>query len=123
MSDRFERNQRTALFTAFDKIAELIKNELVAAEKNQFTRLKKDGSIVLMGVGKADKVIFTYDQKEFFDTPFEHFKAYSLQVISVASDVTYNPNGNQVWNVMIDDVLLKFQNNAESKEVDVVIII
>lgn len=91
MNDRFERNQRTALFTAYDKILEIIKNELVLAEKNRYIRLKNEGTIVVMGFGKEDKVIFNYKPQDFFNTPFENFKVYAMQVVSVESDVMYDP--------------------------------
>ncbi len=51
MSDRFERNQRNALFTAYDKILEVIKNELIIEGKHRYIRLKTDGTIVVMGFG------------------------------------------------------------------------
>lgn len=121
MNDRFERNQRAALFIAYDNIVEIIKNELVQAGKNRFVRINNKGQFILMGVGQADKLIFSYDQKEFFETPFENFKAYVFQVIAIESDVTYNQRINQEWKVMLDNVLMKFQSNAESKIIDVVI--
>jgi hypothetical protein len=121
MNDRFERNKRAALFIAYDNIVEIVKNELVQAGKNRFIRINHKGQFTLMGVGQADKLIFTYDQEEFFDTPFENFKAYAFQVISIESDVTYDQRVNQEWKVMLDNVLMKFQSNAESKIIDVVI--
>lgn len=123
MNDRFERNQRTALFTAYDKILEIIKNELVLAEKNRYIRLKNEGTIVVMGFGKEDKVIFNYKPQDFFNTPFENFKVYAMQVVSVESDVMYDPKKSQNWKIMIDDVLMKFQSNEVSKDVDVVLIV
>lgn len=123
MSDRFERNQRNALFTAYDKILEVIKNELVLAGKNRYIRLKNDGTIVVMGFGKEDKVIFNYDPQDFFNTPFENFKVYSMQAVSVESDVMYDPKKSQNWKIMLDDVLMKFQSNEVSKDVDVVLIV
>lgn len=121
MNDRFERNKRAALFIAYDNIVEIVKNELVQAGKNRFVRINHKGQFILMGVGQADKLIFTYDQEEFFDTPFENFKAYAFQVISIESNVTYDQRANQEWKVMLDNVLMKFQSNAESKIIDVVI--
>lgn len=123
MSDRFERNQRNALFTAYDKILEVIKNELVLAGKNRYIRLKNDGTIVVMGFGKEDKVIFNYDPQDFFNTPFENFKVYAMQAVSVESDVMYDPKKSQNWKIMLDDVLMKFQSNEVSKDVDVVLIV
>ena len=123
MNDRFERNQRTALFTAYDKILEIIKNELVLAEKNRYIRLKNEGTIVVMGFGKEDKVIFNYKPQDFFNTPFENFKVYAMQVVSVESDLMYDPKKSQNWKIMIDDVLMKFQSNEVSKDVDVVLIV
>jgi hypothetical protein len=123
MNDRFERNQRTALFTAYDKILEVIKNELVLAGKNRYIRLKNDGTIVVMGFGKEDKVIFNYDPQDFFNIPFENFKVYSMQVISVESEVLYDAKKSQNWKIMLDDVLMKFQSNEVSKDVDVVLIV
>lgn len=121
MNDRFERNQRAALFIAYDNIVEIVKNELVQAGKNRFVRINHKGQFILMGVGQADKLIFSYDQKDFFEKPFENFKAYAFQVISIESDVTYDQRANQEWKVMLDNVLMKFQSNAESKIIDVVI--
>jgi hypothetical protein len=123
MNDRFERNQRTALFTAYDKILEVIKNELVLAGKNRYIRLKNDGTIVVMGFGKEDKVIFNYDPQDFFNIPFENFKVYSMQVLSVESEVLYDSKKSQNWKIMLDDVLMKFQSNEVSKDVDVVLIV
>lgn len=123
MNDRFERNQRTALFTAYDKILEVIKTELVLAGKNRYIRLKNDGTIVVMGFGKEDKVIFNYDPQDFFNTPFENFKVYSMQAIAIESEVLYDPKKSQNWKIMIDDVLMKFQSNEVSKDVDVVLIV
>lgn len=123
MNDRFERNQRTVLFTAYDKILEIIKNELVLAGKNRYIRIKTDGQIIVMGFGQADKIVFNYDQKEFFNTPFENFKAYALQAVSIESDVTYDPRKSQHWKVMLDDTLMKFQSNEVTKDIDVVITI
>lgn len=123
MNDRFERNQRTALFTAYDKILEVIKNELVLAGKNRYIRLKNDGTIVVMGFGKEDKVIFNYDPQDFFNKPFENFKVYSMQVLSVESEVLYDSKKSQNWKIMLDDVLMKFQSNEVSKDVDVVLIV
>lgn len=123
MNDRLERNKRTALFTAYDKILEIIKNELVLAEKNRYIRLKNEGTIVVMGFGKEDKVIFNYKPQDFFNTPFENFKVYAMQVVSVESDVMYDPKKSQNWKIMIDDVLMKFQSNEVSKDVDVVLIV
>lgn len=123
MNDRFERNQRTALFTAYDKILEVIKNELVLAGKNRYIRLKNDGTIVVMGFGKEDKVIFNYDLQDFFNTPFENFKVYSMQVVAVESEVLYDPKKSQNWKIMLDDVLMKFQSNEVSKDIDVVLIV
>jgi len=123
MNDRFERNQRTALFTAYDKILEIVKNELVLAGKNRYIRLKNDGTIVVMGFGKEDKVIFNYDPQDFFNTPFENFKVYSMQVVAVESEVLYDPKKSQNWKIMLDDVLMKFQSNEVSKDVDVVLIV
>lgn len=123
MNDRFERNQRTALFTAYDKILEVVKNELVLAGKNRYIRLKNDGTIVVMGFGKEDKVIFNYDPQDFFNTPFENFKVYSMQVVAVESEVLYDPKKSQNWKIMLDDVLMKFQSNEVSKDVDVVLIV
>jgi hypothetical protein len=123
MNDRFERNQRTALFTAYDKILEVIKNELVLAGKNRYIRLKNDGKIVVMGFGKEDKVIFNYDLQDFFNTPFENFKVYSMQVVAIESEVLYDPKKSQNWKIMLDDVLMKFQSNEVSKDIDVVLIV
>ena len=123
MNDRFERNQRTALFTAYDKILEVVKNELVLAGKNRYIRLKSDGTIVVMGFGKEDKVIFNYDPQDFFNTPFENFKVYSMQVVAVESEVLYDPKKSQNWKIMLDDVLMKFQSNEVSKDVDIVLIV
>lgn len=123
MNDRFERNQRTALFTAYDKILEVVKNELVLAGKNRYIRLKNDGTIVVMGFGKEDKVIFNYDPQDFFNTPFENFKVYSMQVVAVESEVLYDPKKSQNWKIMLDDVLMKFQSNEVSKDVDIVLIV
>jgi hypothetical protein len=123
MNDRFERNQRTALFTAYDKILEVIKNELVLAGKNRYIRLKNDGTIVVMGFGKEDKVIFNYEPQDFFNTPFENFKVYAMQVVAIESEVLYDPKKSQNWKIMLDDVLMKFQSNEVSKDVDVVLIV
>lgn len=123
MNDRFERNQRTALFTAYDKILEVVKNELVLAGKNRYIRLKNDGTIVVMGFGKEDKVIFNYDPQDFFNTPFDNFKVYSMQVVAIESEVLYDPKKSQNWKIMLDDVLMKFQSNEVSKDIDVVLIV
>lgn len=123
MSDRFQRNQRNALFTAYDKILDIIKNELIIEGKHRYIRLKTDGTIVVMGFGKEDKVVFKYDEADFFNTPFENFKAYSMQAVSIESDVMYDPKRSQNWKVMLDDTLMKFQSNEVSKDVDVILIV
>lgn len=123
MLDRFERNQRNALFTAYDKILDIIKNELVNEEKHRYIRLKNDGTIIVMGFGKEDRVIFNYEQQDFFNTPFENFKVYSMHVVAIESEAVYNPKKSQIWKIMLDGVFMKFQSHEVSKDVDVILIV
>lgn len=46
-----------------------------------------------------------------------------VQVIAVTSEVTFDERKNQKWNIMVDDTLLKFQSNSESKNIDVMLVI
>lgn len=119
-----EYRQREALYAAFDKLTIKIKEKLLNSNNKSFVRIRQNGDIVLMGYGIEDEVIFTHNTDDFMDTELSFFHVYTLQVKSVkSSNPTYDRNISQNWSLSVEKTLLKFQSNANTGDVDVVIII
>lgn len=121
MSDRDEREKRTAILKKFDETVEVIKNTLVTAGQGAVVRMKPDGEFVLIQLGTQDKILLKYQAQDFFDAPYKNFKAYTHHVISTESEVVYEPRKNQVWKVVFDEATLIFKSNAENETINIVI--
>lgn len=77
-----------------------------------------------MGYGIEDEVIFTHTNEDFLGTELIFFHAYTLHIKSLkSSKPIYDRNINQNWILSVEKTLLKFQSNANTGNVDVVIII
>jgi len=121
MSERDAREKRTAILKKFDEVVEVIKTALVTAGQGAVVRMKPNGSFVLVQMGMPDKTLLNYQSQDFFDAPYQNFKAYTHHVISIESDVVYDPNKNQVWKVIFDEASLIFKSNVENQTISIFI--